>query len=280
MHKTDVVVTGYGLVAPGVLDARGLFALLGAQGSCTREHSGPIEAEQWQVIHDALPAPTNDQSRRNTLIRYVAGQALAQAGLNMDEYVSTHSAPSATSTLAIGNAYRAIANGEIDLALCGGIEQLPGEGAALMVLESASHARRRGARALGRVLGFAAGTHYAQCMQAALDDARLGAHQICHVNLHGPGDPNEVRAVKQLFGANLHEMTFTANPLTAGSGVIETVLSLMSLQLGVLLPTRNHTPEKAGLNFPLSLVQQPVEAMLSNWFGVEGVNGSLILGRA
>lgn len=354
MDKAEVWVTGYGLVAPTVMDARGLFALLGQQGSCLRDHpdqpSGPagfIDEQQWQIIDEAITDVTASQSRHTRLSRYVAEQALAQAGLRVEdfsaassglylgcqpgqylqtrclaqwlgvhEYVSSHADVCAAGTVAIGNAYRAVANGEVELALCGGIELqakdaldrlvaqrsafIPSEGAALIVLESASHAQRRGARALGRVLGFAdlyqdpadAGALYVQCMQAALQDAGLTPRDVRHVNVHSPSplsmDNHEAQAVKQVFGTALPDTTFAANKFAVGhtlasSGAIEAVLSLMSLQLGILLPTPGYAAGKSRsttMNFPDSLQQQSIDAVLSNSFSRNGTTSSLVLGRA
>lgn len=355
MDKVDVVVTGYGLVAPTVLNARSLFALLGQQGSCLREHpeaadslAGFIDEQQWQAIADALPPEAASHPRHSQLSLFVAGQALGEAGLDcadfrlgnsglfmgcqpgqerqthdlaqwlgVHENVSSHADAGAAGTIAIGNAYRAIAQGEIDLALCGGVALLcegnpqgqaslrgafiPSEAAALVVLESAAHAERRGARPLGRVLGYAdlyqgehAGdaTPYTQCMQAALHDAGLAAREVRHVNLHSPSplsvDRLEAQAIKQVFGTALPDTTFAANKFAvghslAGSGAIEAVLSLMTLQLGVLLPTPGYTegkPRYATMHFPESLQQQAVDAVLSNSFAAHGANSSLVLGRA
>ncbi|MCO8163513.1 beta-ketoacyl-[acyl-carrier-protein] synthase family protein [Pseudomonas sp. 21LCFQ010] len=353
MEKADVLVTGYGLVAPTVMDARGLFALLGQHGSCLREHpdqpSGPagfIDEQQWLLIDEAITDESASQSRHTRLSRYVAEQALGQAALRAEdfsaarsglflgcqpgqyrqtrclaqwlgvhEYVSSHSDVCAAGTVAIGKAYRAVANGELELALCGGIELLPegsfassaqapspfipSEGAALIVLESASHAQRRGARALGRVLGYAdryqdtaePGALYVQCMQAALHDAGLAPRQVQHVNVHSPSplsmDNHEAQAVKQVFGTALPDTTFAANKFAvghalAGSGAIEAVLSLMSLQLGVLLPTPDDGAARSPhttMNFPDSLQQQTIDAVLSNSFSRNGTSSSLVLGR-
>lgn len=354
MDKAEVLVTGYGLVAPTVMDARGLFALLGQHGSCLREHpdqpvgpAGFIDEQQWQLIDEAITDESASQSRHTLLSRYVAEQALGQAGLRVEdfraarsglflgcqpgqylqtrclaqwlgvhEYVSSHSDACAAGTISIGNAYRAVANGEVELALCGGIELLPedsfaandpaynafipSEGAALIVLESASHAQRRGARALGRVLGYAdlyqdnaePGALYVQCMQAALHDAGLAPRQVRHVNVHSASplnmDNHEAQAVKQVFGTALPNTTFAANKFAvghalAGSGAIEAVLSLMSLQLGVLLPTLGYAAGQSPhttMNFPDSLQQQSIDAVLSNSFSRNGTSSSLVLGRA
>lgn len=265
------------------------------------------------------------------------------AELGIRDHISTHSDACAAGTVAIGSAYRAIRRGEIDLALCGAVElmanelpyymfgslgalcqqgELPperqsrpfmrersgfviSEGAALLVLESREHAERRGARSLGRVLGYANhceaekmtassrdGSKYAYCMAAALDDAGLQPPQVQHVNTHGTStqvnDSCEALALQRLFGERLGDITLTANKSAighslAGSGAIEAVLSLISLREGVLLPTLNYTPEGAEhpeLNFLTEARPETLDVVLSNSFGFGGINSSIVLGRA
>lgn len=180
-----------------------------------------------------------------------------------------------------------------------------GEGAAMIVLESREHAERRKATPIGRVLGYANyceaqkitsssrdGSHYAHCMQAAIANAGLDCDAVDHVNTHGTStqanDRSEALAIERVFGTAVSTMTFTANKSAIGhslaaSGAIEAVLSLMSLQQGVLLPTLNYDPANAEfpeLNFLTEAQQQPIKVVLSNSFGFGGVNSSLVLGNA
>lgn len=180
-----------------------------------------------------------------------------------------------------------------------------GEGAAMIVLESREHAERRKATPIGRVLGYANyceaqkitsssrdGSHYAHCMQAAIANAGLDCDAVDHVNTHGTStqanDRSEALAIERVFATAVSTMTFTANKSAIGhslaaSGAIEAVLSLMSLQQGVLLPTLNYDPANAEfpeLNFLTEAQQQPIKVVLSNSFGFGGVNSSLVLGNA
>lgn len=263
--------------------------------------------------------------------------------LGIRDHISTHSDACAAGTVAIGSAYRAIERGDLDLAICGAVELManelpyymfsslgalcqqselePGhqsrpfmrgrsgfvlsEGAALLVLESREHAERRGARPLGRVLGYANfceaekmtassrdGSKYAYCMEAALEDAGLLPHAVQHVNTHGTStqvnDSCEAHALKHVFERLLDGVTMTANKSALGhslasSGAIEAVLSLISLREGVLLPTLNYDAADAEfpeLRFLSSPVRQSIGVVLSNSFGFGGINSSLVLGRA
>lgn len=263
--------------------------------------------------------------------------------LQVRERVATLADACAAGTTAIGSAYRAIARGEIDLALCGASELMAtqiscysfnglgalcprgdwpaatqsrpfmtdrcgfvmSEGAALLVLESADHARRRQAWVRGRVLGYANaceaqkitsssrdGSRYAQCMQAAIDDAGVPLASIGHVNVHGTSTPSndscEALALERVFGAALGQVSITASKSALGhslaaSGALEAVLTLMSMERGIVLPTLNYQAE--GSEFPhLDVVtharHQAIDHALSTSFGFGGINSSLVLGRA
>lgn len=263
--------------------------------------------------------------------------------LGVGERAATQADACAAGTTAIGSAYRAIARGDLDLAVCGAIDlmatELPyysfnnlgalcprgdwppeqqsrpfmqdrcgfvlSEGAALLVLESRAHAERRQARSRGRVLGYANfceaqkitssnrdGSLYAQCMQAALDDAQVTPADIGHVNVHGTSTPSndscEALALARLFGSQAQVPSITASKSALGhslaaSGALEAVLTLMSLERATLLPTLNYHRE--GSEFPaLDVVtqtrSQAIDIALSTSFGFGGINSSLVLGRA
>ncbi|MGX1125146.1 beta-ketoacyl-[acyl-carrier-protein] synthase family protein [Pseudomonas sp. HLS-6 TE3448] len=179
------------------------------------------------------------------------------------------------------------------------------EGAALLVLESRRHAEQRKAVSRGQVLGYANfceaqkitsssrdGSLYEQCMEAAIEDAGLPLAAIQHVNVHGTStqsnDRCEALALKRLFGPLLPKVSITANKSAlghslAGSGAIEAVLSLLSLEHGTVLPTLNYDPQGAEfpeLNIPTDVLRQSINVVLSNSFGFGGINSSLVLGRA
>lgn len=177
-----------------------------------------------------------------------------------------------------------------------------GEGSAFLVLESLEHAQQRGATILARISGFAKqaeayritaspsdGSQYARCMQAALDDAGLPASAIDHINAHGTStqqnDSCESAAIKQVFGARAPLVPVTANKSALGhalaaSGAIEAVLSVMSLQEQILLPTLNFKEadaNTAGLDIVQHTRAMPLAHIMSNSFGFGGQNCVLIL---
>lgn len=178
-----------------------------------------------------------------------------------------------------------------------------GEGAAVLVLEAAAHARRRGARPLARLAGYGSsldafgltkchpqGRGAAQAMRAALDDAGLVPGDVDYLNAHGTGtvlnDAAEAAALHQVWGEAVRELpvsstkSLTGHLLTAASAV-EAVLTLLALREGFLPPNLNYeTPDP---DCALQVVAQArpaaIDCAMSNGFGFGGQNSALILAR-
>jgi len=136
-----------------------------------------------------------------------------------------------------------------------------GEGAAVIVLEELSHARARGARIYGEVVGHAArcGTDVAgvglrrrvtgQAVGRALESAGMAADRLGHIHAHGAstvlGDRDEAAALADVLGgvmARVPTVAAKANfgNLGAGSGLVECVASLLAMQHGELFPLLNY----------------------------------------
>lgn len=138
-----------------------------------------------------------------------------------------------------------------------------GEGAGIVVLESAEHARRRGAR-IRAVLAAAAsrcepatdghrpsGTALRRAIRAVLARTGLAPGDIGHVNAHGLGTPEMDRTEALAIAAELGEVPVTApkgamGHLGAGSGAVELAASILAIGTGLVPPTLNHdTPDPA-----------------------------------
>ncbi|MCC6749522.1 MAG: beta-ketoacyl-[acyl-carrier-protein] synthase family protein [Deltaproteobacteria bacterium] len=179
-----------------------------------------------------------------------------------------------------------------------------GEGAAILVLEEAEAARKRGARTRGEIAGYgvSADAHHltaphpdgrgaVHAMQRALADAELEAAEVDYVNAHGTGTPQndlaEARAIRAVFGELSSRVpvsstkAMTGHPLGA-AGAIEAVVCLLALEEQLLPATlRLDDPDPA---CPLDLVPlQPRSAslgvVLSNSFAFGGNNTALVLRR-
>ena len=174
------------------------------------------------------------------------------------------------------------------------------EGAACLVLESAEHAKARGAKVLGWVLGageFADGFHRTRAnpdgstivtaMQRALADAGITPEQVDYVNAHGTSTPEndkmECLGIHTVFGATPPPVSSNKSSIghsISASGAIEAAFSLLTIRDGMLPPTINyHTPDPA---ITLDVVPNVaraarVERVLSNSFGFGGQNCCLVV---
>ena len=137
-----------------------------------------------------------------------------------------------------------------------------GEGAGVFGLEELEHAKKRGAKIYGELVGFAAGFDrardgrvLARVIRQALAEAGIGPEQIDHVNAHGVGtvecDAWEAKGIQEVFGAVRPEVPVWAakgyfGNLGAAGGAVELAASLLALKHGVLPPTLNYeTPDPA-----------------------------------
>lgn len=182
------------------------------------------------------------------------------------------------------------------------------EGAAMFVLETEEHAKKRGATILAEILGFgnsgdaahitapdAEGAGAARSMRMALRDAGLNPDQIDYVNAHGTstplGDKAEVAAVLGLFadharksagGKLLMSSTKSMHGHCLGaSGAVETIACIHAVRDAIVAPTINLDNPDDG--FDVDLVphharERRVRYAMNNTFGFGGHNVTLILG--
>ena len=175
-------------------------------------------------------------------------------------------------------------------------------GAGTIVLEEYEHARARGARIYGELIGFgmssdayhitlppADGEGARKCMTAAIRDAGIDPTDIDYVNTHGTstpaGDIGETNAVKNALGAHAKKVMISSTKSTTGhmlgaAGVAEAIFSIQAINHQVVPPTinlENQDPE-CDLDYTPNVARETkVRTVLSNSFGFGGTNGSLIL---
>ena len=167
------------------------------------------------------------------------------------------------------------------------------EGAAVFVLESFEHARRRGAEILGEIAGFGATSDAghitdpsadgaSRAIRLALRDARLNGEDVGYINAHGTGtranDATETNAIREVFGGNAPPVSSTKSlhgHAMGASGAIEIAASLLALRDGFLPPTINlDSPDpECDLDYvPHVARDATVRTFLSNSFGFGGMN--------
>jgi len=180
-----------------------------------------------------------------------------------------------------------------------------GEGAGIMVLESLSHAKKRGAPVLGTFLGFGMtsdassiaipepeGRHAARAMTLAAADGGINLDDIQYVNAHGTStsvnDAVETKAIRLAFGQHADTLMVSSTKSMIGhtlgaAGAIEAIVAVLSLRDGIVPPTINlENPDPAcDLDYvPGSARRTPLRHAISNSFGFGGQNISVLFGKA
>lgn len=273
----------------------------------------------------------------------IAGDLTIRFGLEGPS--DSHTTACASSGHSIGDAFRTVRRGDADVILAGGSEGaisplclgafmtmralstrndeparasrpfdvdrdgfVLAEGAAVVVLESEEHARKRGARILAEILGFGAssdashitapdeaGRGAARSMRWALEDAGLHPDQIDYINAHGTstplGDKAEVAAVKSVFGERALKsregsllMSSTKSMIghcLGASGGVEMVACIGTLRHSIVTPTINCDNPDPGFDMdfvPHTARDARARYCLNNTFGFGGHNVTLVLG--
>jgi 3-oxoacyl-[acyl-carrier-protein] synthase II len=247
----------------------------------------------------------------------------------------------ATGNHAIGDAFKIIQRGDADLMVAGGSEAIidelpiggfaqmkalstrndeparasrpfdadrdgfvPGEGAGIVVLEHAEHARRRGAHIYAEIVGYGMtadayhmtapdpdGDGAVRAMAGALRDGGVRPEDVGYVNAHGTSTPyndrTETLAIKQVFGDHARRLAVSSTKSMTGhllgaAGGIEAIVTVLALQQGILPPTINYeTPDpECDLDYVPNVARKAeVEFAISNGFGFGGTNATLVFRR-
>ena len=245
----------------------------------------------------------------------------------------------ATSAHAIGVAYRSIQYGDADVMIAGGSEAavtpmsiggfasmtalstrnespetasrpfdatrdgfVLGEGAAVVVLEELEHARRRGAKIHGEVIGYAAtGDAYhltgqlpeheglQRAMRRAMKDGGIAPTDVQYINAHGTSTPlndqNEIKAIRAVFGEHAETLSVSSTKSCTGhmlgaAGGIEFIACAMAIQHGIVPPTINYTTPDPECDLdvtPNTPRERELTVALSNSSGFGGHNATLAI---
>ena len=179
-----------------------------------------------------------------------------------------------------------------------------GEGSGIVVLESAEHAARRGARvyAVAAGAGYSADAHHIaqpepggvgirKAIERALANAEVQPEQIVHINAHATstpaGDAVEAQAAAAALGEHAAGVVMSSTKsmtghLLGGAGAVESVAAILALRDKVAPPTINleDPDDDAGLTISAEPQELKVRgngpmAVLNNSFGFGGANVAL-----
>jgi len=180
------------------------------------------------------------------------------------------------------------------------------EGAGILVLEDMEHARKRGAKIYGEVLGYAAtddgyhitaplpdGAGAAMAMKLALADAKINPDGVDYINAHGTStelnDIAESTAIKAVFGEQAYKIPVSSTKSCLGhmlgaTAAVELIATIKAINHSLIPPTINldNQDERCDLKMdyvPLKAREAKVNVALSNSFGFGGHNACIIVGR-
>lgn len=179
-----------------------------------------------------------------------------------------------------------------------------GEGSGIVVLEDLDHAKARGAKIYGELIGYGlSGDAYHitspaedgdgafRCMSAALKRAGIQASEVDYINAHGTstplGDEIELRAVERLLGNNEAKVAMSSTKSATGhllgaAGAVEAIFSILAMRDGMVPPTLNLDNPSVETDIdlvPHKAKKRDIDIALSNSFGFGGTNASLVFRR-
>lgn len=287
------------------------------------------------VLEQSGPRKVSPFFIPSSLINLASGQVSMKYGFRGPNHAVVTAC--ATGTHAVGDAYRIIKCGEASIMLAGGAEAavcrigiagfaaaralstkrndapheasrpwdkdrdgfIISEGAGVLVLEELEHAKKRGAKIYGEIIGYGmSGDAYHitaplpdgqgayLAMQRALKMAQIDAQEIDYINAHGTstpaGDVCELKAVERILnGSKKTSMSSTKSSighLLGAAGAVEAAFSLLAIKDQVAPATLNlNDPEDTYIDLvPLTPKNRSISVAMSNSFGFGGTNASVI----
>ena len=177
-----------------------------------------------------------------------------------------------------------------------------GEGAAILIMETESHAKTRGANILAELAGYAAsadayhitaphsqGVGGSQAIRNALQTAGVNLDDVDYINAHGTGtqlnDLSETRAIKTVFGEKGYDIPVSSTKSMTGhmmgaTGALEALFCVLAIRNSILPPTINYRepdPECDLDYVPNKLREKNIDVAITNAFGFGGHNAVLVV---
>ncbi|MFH1016505.1 MAG: beta-ketoacyl-ACP synthase II [Chloroflexota bacterium] len=293
--------------------------------------------EQTKILVEKGPGRVSPFLAPMMISDIAAAQVSISLGVKGPNFCTTSACSSGSD--AIGAAFELIRHGDVDVMICGGTEAIVNpiglsafnalralstrndapqqasrpfdaqrdgfiisEGATVLILESLEHARSRGAKIMGEIIGYGAtsdafhvtqplenGEGAAKAMEAAIKKAGIANTEIEYINAHGTSTPlndrMETKAIKSVFGDYAKKVPISSTKSMLGhmigaAGAVEAAICLLTIRDGIIPPTINYTyPDPdCDLDYvPNTARKAKVRTALSNSFGFGGHNSVLIV---
>ena len=293
--------------------------------------------EQTKILIEKGPSRVSPFLAPMMISDIAAAQISISLGVKGPNFCTTSACSSGSD--AIGAAYELIRHGDVDIMICGGTEAIINpigvsafnalkalstrndapqqasrpfdaqrdgfiisEGATVLILESLEHARSRGAKIMGELIGYGAtadsfhvtqplesGEGAAKAMKAAIKKAGIANTEIEYISAHGTSTPlndrMETKAIKSVFGDYARKIPISATKSMLGhmigaAGAVQAAVCLLTIRDGIIPPTINYTyPDPdCDLDYvPNTARKAKVRTALSNSFGFGGHNSVLIV---
>ena len=299
---------------------------IGGLGEFEEQHKKFLEKGQRRVNPFTIPMFIPDMAAGRVSIE------LGAKGINNASVTAC-----ASGSNSIGDAFRALQNGYGDVMIAGGAEAtitemtiagfsnmtalstnpdpltacrpfdknrdgfIIGEGSGIVILEELEHAKARGAKIYGEIVGYGAtgdayhitspapeGEGAARAIKQALEDADIHPSEVDYINAHGTSTPlndlYETKAIKEVFKEHAYQLAVSSTKSMTGhmlgaAGAVEAIFSLLSIRDGLIPPTINYeTPdEELDLDYVPNIAREKhVQVAVSNSLGFGGHNASLI----
>jgi 3-oxoacyl-[acyl-carrier-protein] synthase II len=299
---------------------------IGSLQAVEREHSKLLEKGPNRINPLLVPLMISNMA---------AGNVSMQFGLK-GKSINVVTA-CATGTNSIGEAYRSIQCSDADVMVAGGTEgcitpigiggfaaltalsdsedpthcSIPfdkersgfvmGEGAGIVILEELEHAKKRGVKIYGEIVGYGTtsdayhitspaedGSGAARAMTNALNEAGMKPEDLKYINAHGTSthhnDLFETRAIKLAFGDHAYDLKINSTKSMVGhllgaAGAVEFITCIKEIQEGYIHPTVGYKvkDEELDLNYMPQGEMIQIEYALSNSLGFGGHNASILV---
>lgn len=290
VDKSKLNKTRFGVVYGAGLIATELPEMADAAVLCTNGTPGFVDLDAWGEKGLEVIQPL-------WMLKYLPNMLACQVSILHDAQGPNNSITQSdvASLLALGETYRLLGRDQGDFFLTGGAESkinllsmtrhclfeelagdhvhpgkackpfaknrdgmVIGEGTGVIALEELSHARSRGAKILGEVLGFGAsfdqkkdGSGVARAILAAMRESGISAAEVDHVNAHGVAtrgnDRVEAQGIHKVFGDSVDVIALKSyiGNLGAAGGLVELIGSLEAMRTGQVPGTLNfETPDQ------------------------------------